>query len=132
MSSLVACSAPASHDNRRQQARPAGYGGRVVPINPKGVTIFGDEAVISIGAIDPPADLAVIVIRPDAIRDAMCEAADRGIRSLLILPGGFAEAGSVGHARDEALLKPAAERGLSAQGEVPSPVTFRNRRRPKA
>jgi acyl-CoA synthetase (NDP forming) len=88
----------------------------VVPINPKGGTIFGDEAVISIGAIDPPADLAVIVIRPDAIRDAMCEAADRGIRSLLILPGGFAEAGSVGHARDEALLKPAAERGLSITG----------------
>ena len=46
-----------------------------------------------IAAIDPPVDLAVIVIRPDAILDAAAECADRGIRNLLILPGGFAEAG---------------------------------------
>ena len=50
-----------------QMLRLAGYGGRVVPVNPKGGTIFGYEAVTSIAAIDPPVDLAVIVIRPDAI-----------------------------------------------------------------
>ena len=88
-----------------QMLRQAGYGGRVVPVNPKGGTIFGYESVTSIGAIDPPVDLAVIVIRPDAILDAVREAADRGIRNLLILPGGFAEAGPVGIARNEALLK---------------------------
>ena len=85
-----------------QLLRQAGYGGRVVPVNPKGGTIFGYEAVTSIGAIDPPVDLAVIVIRPDAILDAVRECADRGIRNLLILPGGFAEAGPVGVPRNEA------------------------------
>ena len=99
-----------------QMLRLAGYGGRVVPVNPKGGTIFGYEAVTSIGAIDPPVDLAVIVIRPDAILDAVREAADRGIRNLLILPGGFAEAGPVGQTRNEALLKLAAERGLTIAG----------------
>jgi acetyltransferase len=53
-----------------QLLRQAGYGGRVVPVNPKGGTIFGYESVTSIAAIDPPVDLAVIVIRPDAILDA--------------------------------------------------------------
>jgi acetyltransferase len=72
--------------------------------------------VTSIGAIDPPVDLAVIVIRPDAILDAVRESADRGIRNLLILPGGFAEAGPVGEARNEALLKLAADRGLTIAG----------------
>jgi hypothetical protein len=53
-----------------QLLRQAGYGGQVVPVNPRGGTIFGYESVTSIAAIDPPVDLAVIVIRPDAILDA--------------------------------------------------------------
>lgn len=99
-----------------QMLRQAGYGGRVVPVNPKGGTIFGYQSVTSISAIDPPVDLAVIVIRPDAIVDAVREAADRGIRNLLILPGGFAEAGPVGVARNETLLKLAADRGVVIAG----------------
>ena len=145
----------------------------MVPVNPMGGMIFSYEAVTSISTIDPPVDLAVIVIRPDAILDAMREAADRGIRNLLILPGGFAEAGPVG---PNAQRSTADARGLplksvtsvanpigrladapgvfglgvedmaeaarplasyptlrkSAQREVPSPVTFRDRYHPKA
>ena len=99
-----------------QMLRQAGYGGRVVPVNPKGGSIFGYDSVTSIAAIDPPVDLAVIVIRPDAILDAAKEAADRGIRNLLILPGGFAEAGPVGVQRNEELLKLGAARGLTVAG----------------
>ena len=99
-----------------QMLRQAGYGGRVVPVNPKGGTIFGYESVTSIAAIEPPVDLAVIVIRPDAILDAAKEAADRGITNLLILPGGFAEAGPIGVQRNEELTKLAAARGLTVSG----------------
>ncbi len=99
-----------------QMLRLAGYGGRVVPVNPKGGSIFGYDAVTSISAIDPPVDLAVIVIRPDAILDAVREAADRAISNLLILPGGFAEAGPAGVARNNALIKLAAERDLTIAG----------------
>jgi acetyltransferase len=99
-----------------QMLRQAGYGGRVVPVNPRGGSIFGYESVTSISSIDPAVDLAVIVIRPDAILDAVREAADRGIVNLLILPGGFAEAGPAGMARNQALLKLAAERQLTIAG----------------
>lgn len=99
-----------------QMLRQAAYGGRVVPVNPKGGAIFGYESVTSIAAIEPAVDLAVIVIRPDAILEAVGQAADRGIRNLLILPGGFAEAGPAGVARNEALLKLAAERDLTIAG----------------
>jgi acetyltransferase len=99
-----------------QMLRRAEYEGRVVPVNPRGGAIFGYEAVTSIAVIDPPVDLAVIVIRPDAILEAVGEAADRGIRNFLILPGGFAEAGPAGIARNEGLLKLAAERGLTVAG----------------
>ena len=99
-----------------QMLRQAGYGGRVVPVNPKGGAIFGYESVTSISAIDPSVELAVIVIRPDAILDAVKESAARGLRNLLILPGGFAEAGPAGKARNKALLKLTAERGLTVAG----------------
>lgn len=99
-----------------QMLRQAGYGGRVVPVNPKGGAIFGYDSVTSIAAIESPVDLAVIVIRPDAILDAVKEAADRGIRNLLILPGGFAEAGPVGEQRNQELLKLAAARGVTVAG----------------
>src|SRR5262245_61419714 len=99
-----------------QMLRQAGYAGRVVPVNPRGGAIFGYESVTAIGAIDPPVDLAVIVIRPDAILDAVRECADRGIRNILILPGGFAEAGPVGLVRNQALVTLAAERGLTVAG----------------
>ena len=99
-----------------QMLRQAGYGGRVVPVNPKGGEIFGYQAVTSIAAIEPPVDLAVIVIRPDAILESVAEAADRGTKNVLILPGGFAEAGPIGAARNEALLKLAAARGVTVAG----------------
>src|SRR5262249_9049111 len=99
-----------------QMLRQAGYGGRVVPVNPKGGTIFGYESVTSIGGIEAPGDLAVFVIRPDANLDAVSEAADRGISNVLILPGGFAEAGPVGVQRNEELMKLAAARGVTVAG----------------
>lgn len=99
-----------------QLLQRAGYGGRVVPVNPKGGTIFGYQSLTSIEAIEPAVDLAVIVIRPDTILDAVRACADRGIRHLLILPGGFAEAGAVGIARNVELGKLAAERRLTIAG----------------
>jgi hypothetical protein len=35
-----------------QMLRQAGYGGRAVPVNPKGGTIFGYESVTTIGAMN--------------------------------------------------------------------------------
>src|SRR5262249_19245105 len=99
-----------------QMLRQAGYGGRVVPVNPKGGAIFGYQSVTSIAAVDPPVDLAVIVIRPDPILHAVMGPADRGVMSLLLLPGGVAEAGPVVVQRNEELLKLAAARGLTVAG----------------
>jgi acyl-CoA synthetase (NDP forming) len=81
----------------------AGFTGTVIPVNPKGGTMFGLAACRSLKELKMPADVAVIVIRPDLILDAVREAAETGHRHLIILPGGFAEAGEIGKARDAAL-----------------------------
>ena len=93
-----------------------GYKGRLVPVNPKGGTAFGLEMVPSLQHLSEPVDLAVIVIRPDMIVAAAREAAQAGIRNLLILPGGFAEAGEDGRARDAELRALADAKGLTIAG----------------
>jgi len=99
-----------------QMLKIAGYKGRVVPVNPKGGDIFGYKAAKSLSDIDEPCDLTVVVIRADAIADTLRDAAATFHRNILILPGGFAEAGEAGMARDEEVRTLAKRHGLLIAG----------------
>ncbi|HEV2160804.1 MAG TPA: CoA-binding protein [Stellaceae bacterium] len=99
-----------------QNLRISGFAGEIVPVNPKGGMIFGIAARKSLAEINRPAELAVIVIRPDLILDAVREAASTGHRNLLILPGGFAEAGEAGLTRDRELRALIAQEKLTVVG----------------
>ncbi|MEI7968130.1 MAG: CoA-binding protein [Betaproteobacteria bacterium] len=77
--------------------------GRVIPVNPKGGTIRGIPVAVSLRDVQPPADLVVIVVRPDNVLAVIEEAATTGHSNLLVLPGGFSEAGEVGAERDRQL-----------------------------
>ncbi|HUA56157.1 MAG TPA: CoA-binding protein [Candidatus Sulfotelmatobacter sp.] len=99
-----------------QNLRISRYGGVVHPINPKGGTLFDLPVAASLSELAAPADLVVVVIRPDAIPDVVREAARTGHRNLLILPGGFAEAGEPGRARDREVRALAAEHGITIAG----------------
>lgn len=99
-----------------QNLRIGGYRGQVFPINPKGGTAFGYEVKTSVAALAAPADLVVVVIRPDLILEAVTEAAACGHRHFLILPGGFVEAGPEGQKRDQALRALAAQYDLTIAG----------------
>ncbi len=94
----------------------SGFKGRIVPINPKGGELLGLPVVRSLAEVSPPCELAVIVVRPDAILDVVREAAASGHRNLLILPGGFAEGGAEGKARDRELQALAQEHELTIGG----------------
>ncbi len=96
--------------------RVSGYTGRIVPVNPKGGEIDGLKVAISLKAMDGPVDLVAVLVRPDSIIDVVTEAADSGHKNILVLPGGFAEAGESGRARDAALRELAAARGLTIGG----------------
>jgi acyl-CoA synthetase (NDP forming) len=96
--------------------RLCGWAGRVIPVNPKGGVIQGLPAVTSLREISPPADLVAVLVRPEAILDVAREAAATGHRNLLILPGGFSEAGEAGRARDAELRALAASEDLLIGG----------------
>ncbi len=99
-----------------RMTRVSGYRGKVIPVNQKGGEILGLPAKTSLREIDPPADLAVIVVRPDLILDVVRDAGASGHKHLLILPGGFAEAGEAGLARDAELRRLTAEYGITVAG----------------
>ncbi len=96
--------------------RIARYGGEIIPVNRKGGAIFGLPVCRGLHELNAPADLVVIVIRPDLINAAVREAAASGHRNLLILPGGFAEAGAEGRARDAELRQIVAAHDLTVAG----------------
>ena len=99
-----------------QMLRISGFAGTIIPVNPRGGTMFGLPVRRSLAELNTPADVAVIAIRPDLILDAVREAAASGHRHLVILPGGFAEAGEDGRARDKVLRQLIAEHGLTVLG----------------
>jgi acyl-CoA synthetase (NDP forming) len=96
--------------------RVSGYRGRIVPVNPRGGEIDGLKVAISLKEMESPVDLVAVLVRPDSILDVVTEAADTGHKNILILPGGFAEAGESGRARDVALRELASARGLTIGG----------------
>ncbi len=96
--------------------RLSGYSGRIVPINPKGGEIDGLKVAVSLKEMESPVELVAVLVRPDSILEVVTEAADSGHKNILILPGGFAEAGESGRARDASLRELAAARGLTIGG----------------
>lgn len=94
----------------------SGYMGRVTPVNPKGGVIQGIPAAASLREVDPPADVVAILVKPESILDVVQDGIATGHKNFLILPGGFAEAGPEGLARDAALRALARDNDLLIVG----------------
>ncbi len=96
--------------------RLCNYAGRVVPVNPRGGVIQGLDAVTSLKEVYPPADVVAVLVKPESVLEVVEEAARSGHDNLLILPGGFAEAGEEGRSRDALLRQIARENDLLVVG----------------
>ena len=96
--------------------RVSGYRGRIVPVNPRGGEIDGLKVAVSLKEMESPVELVAVLVKPGSILDVVTEAADTGHKNILILPGGFAEAGESGRARDASLRELASARGLTIGG----------------
>jgi acyl-CoA synthetase (NDP forming) len=94
-----------------------GFAGRITPINPRYEEVAGLPCRPSIAAVDGDVDVAVLAIPAAAAIDVLAEAADVGIRALVIPAGGFEDAGSVaGRALHDSLVSMAAAHGLAIWG----------------
>jgi acetyltransferase len=93
-----------------------GYPGKLYPINPGETDIMGHQAYPRLLDVPGRVDLAVIALPTEACVEAMRDCAKVGAKAALVLSGGFAEVGSEGQARQEALLEAARAGGVRLIG----------------
>jgi acetyl coenzyme A synthetase (ADP forming)-like protein len=81
----------------------AGFHGPIYPVHPQAREIQSLRAYPRIGAIGQPVDLAVIAVPAAAVEGVVEECAAAGVRGLVVISSGFAEASDDGRAIQQRL-----------------------------
>ncbi|MFH1446002.1 MAG: acetate--CoA ligase family protein, partial [Chloroflexota bacterium] len=92
------------------------YKGNVYPINLKAEEILGMKCYRDIRDVPDPVELAVIVLPASMTLEALKSSAERGIKAVIIISGGFREIGESGLALEEACMKIAKENDMRIIG----------------
>jgi hypothetical protein len=96
------------------------FQGPVYPVNPKAAVVGSMRAYPSVSKLPEPVDLAIISVPRDAVLGVVDECAERGVKAVIVITAGFAEADEettarkspwLRHAHDRAKLHGSAEYG---------------------
>src|SRR5436190_5194904 len=96
--------------------RHIGYDGELYPVNPKYDTVWGRRCLGSIAELPRGVDLVVFVVPARVVVGMIDAAADRGVRAVMVVSSGFAEAGREGRELQERLREAAMRRRLPVLG----------------
>jgi acetyltransferase len=94
----------------------AGFQGDVLPVNPKYREILSRPCYPDLEALDPPPDLAILLLNQHLAVDMAEKAGRLGIPGVTIVAGGFREVGQDGEALNERLRRIAHEHDLVVIG----------------
>ncbi len=92
------------------------FAGPVYPVNPAASQVLGLDAYAGVGEIPAPVDLAVIAVPAAEVAAVVRACAAKGVRGLLVVSGGFADAGPEGRARLEEVVGLARSGGMRLIG----------------
>jgi acetyltransferase len=67
---------------------------RLYPVNPREREILGVEAHPSVSAVPEPIDLALVLVPPRAVKDAVVECAACGVKGIVVITGSVGEGGA--------------------------------------
>jgi len=76
--------------------RDGGFKGSIYPINPKAESILSLRCFPGIKETPEPPDLAVVIVPARMVPQTIQDCGERGVRSAVIITGGFSEAGAEG------------------------------------
>jgi acyl-CoA synthetase (NDP forming) len=93
-----------------------GYEGRVYLVNPKGGELFGRKVYSNLMEIEDPVDLAIILLPPSAIIDAIEICGQKGINSVIIVSDGLDETLEEGKTIIDMMLEIAKKYGVRIIG----------------
>lgn len=91
-------------------------GAKIYPVNPRVDTIMGYKCYKSILDIPGPIDLVVIALSRKFAVPIMKECAEKKVRGVIIIAGGFSEVGEEGREREDQVLKIAKENNIRVIG----------------
>lgn len=95
--------------------KEVGFAGRVAGVNPQGGEVFGVPLYPNVRDVPFEIDLAVLLIPPRFVPDALRDCAVKGVKGVVISAEGFAETGMEGATYQEdvrAILKSSGMRGF--------------------
>ncbi|GAB3481529.1 bifunctional GNAT family N-acetyltransferase/acetate--CoA ligase family protein [Amycolatopsis cihanbeyliensis] len=94
----------------------ADFAGTVYPVNPEHRSVRGVRAYPSVLDIPDPVDLAVVAVPASQVESVLDGALEKGVKTLLIVSGGFAEAGPHGLHAELRLVGEARAHGMRVVG----------------
>jgi acyl-CoA synthetase (NDP forming)/ribosomal protein S18 acetylase RimI-like enzyme len=94
----------------------ADFAGTVYPVNPEHRSVRGVRAYSSVLDIPDPVDLALVAVPAEAVESVLDGALAKGVKTLLIVSGGFAEAGPHGLHAELRLVGEARAHGMRVVG----------------
>jgi acyl-CoA synthetase (NDP forming)/RimJ/RimL family protein N-acetyltransferase len=94
----------------------ADFAGPVYPVNPEHRSVRGVRAYPSVMDIPDSVDLAVVAVPAEVVESVLDGALAKGVKTLLILSGGFGEAGPLGLHAELRLVGEARAHGMRVVG----------------
>jgi acyl-CoA synthetase (NDP forming) len=101
-----------------------GFTGEVFMVNKRGAVAHGQPGYASARDIPLPVDVAYVYVPVEAVLAAVEDVGQAGIKAIVVLTSGFAEAGDAGKALQDELLALAAHYGITMMG--PNSLGFVN------
>lgn len=99
-----------------ENLRKYGYKGAIYPINPNSDQILDLKCYDDVRKVPDPVELGVIVLPAGMTLEAVQACAERGIKAVIIISGGFREVGEGGRALETACLQVARENDMRIIG----------------
>jgi len=85
---------------------------KVYPINKNRAEVLGVKAYSGIGEVPGPVDFAVITVAAEAVPAAMEDCVQKGVKTALVISGGFAETGESGAKIEQEVVEIARSGGI--------------------
>lgn len=126
---IVGASNNPARINRHLVANPVnlGFKGRIYPVNPNEKEIMGLKAYASVLEIGETVDLAVISVSNSMVPKVLAECAEKGIKLVSIVSGGFSETGGKGIEVQKEMEKLIRDNGMRVVGpNALSPLNVEN------
>lgn len=83
--------------------RRCGFGGAIYPVHPSAAEIGGLRTYPNVSAVGQPIDLAVIAVPAPQVEAVVADCARAGVRGVVVISAGFAEASSEGRVAQQRL-----------------------------